>query len=110
MDNSIHFDSFVQAKYTQLHPKVQAWWSVAKGKLTTAKKEIAHAFSTARRDPDVRRVLEVFDRVYAVIELGVEYVKEKYMTYVHPYGRYCLLALLVIFDYDHYYHYFKTHF
>ena len=97
MDNSIHFDSFVQAKYTQLHPKVQAWWSVAKSKLATAKKEITHAFSTARRDPDVRRVLEVFDRVYAVIELGVEYVKEQYMAYVHPYGRNCLLALLVSF-------------
>ena len=87
MDNSIHFDSFVEAKYTQLHPKIQAWWSVAKGKLVVAGEEISRAMATARRDPDVGRVLGAIDYVRELLDRGLAVVKKYYLQYLHPLGR-----------------------
>ena len=88
VDNSIHFDSFVEAKYTQLHPKIQAWWSVAKGKLVVAGEEISRAMATARRDPDVGRVLGAIDYVRELLDRGLAVVKKYYLQYIHPLGRY----------------------
>ena len=88
VDNSIHFDSFVEAKYTQLHPKIQTWWSVAKSKLVVAGEEISRAVTTARRDPDVRRVLEALEYVGGLVGRGLAVVKKYYLQYIHPLGRY----------------------